>query len=166
MSICPRVGGLAEYLDRLRIEPVLHRAEERSAQDAQQGAAARRSGRAVPGPGQGSDQGRPARRHAVRGARLPLHRPGRRPQHSAAAQVSGDGQGRRRARCCCTSSPKRGTASSRPPKTRSYFHTPAPFDLRGRSASWRSRRARRGPTPTWPARRSVEQMRSQSRASR
>ena len=83
-------------------ELVLHRAEERSAQGPQQGAAVRRSGRAAAGAGQRSGQGRPARRHAVRGAGLPLHRPDRRPQHSAAVQVSEDGQGRRRARCCCT----------------------------------------------------------------
>ena len=28
MSICPRVGGLANYLDQLRMTHVLHRAEE------------------------------------------------------------------------------------------------------------------------------------------
>ena len=103
MSICPRVGGLAEYLDRLRMNPfytglksevlkVLNKVPvvgdpaERFLAQVKEG-----------------DQGRPARRHAVRGTRLPLHRPGRRPQHAAAAQVPGDGQGRRRARCCCTS---------------------------------------------------------------
>ena len=77
-------------------DSVLHRAEERSRQ---------RCSNKVPLVGdpverflradQGSGQGRPARRHAVRGAGLPLHRPDRRPQHSAAAQVPEDGQGRR-----------------------------------------------------------------------
>ncbi len=49
-----------------------------------------------------ADQGRTARRHVVRGARLPLHRPDRRPQHRPAAQVPGAGQRRRPGRCCCT----------------------------------------------------------------
>ena len=33
MSICPRVGGLAESLDRLRTGPLLHRVEGRSPKD-------------------------------------------------------------------------------------------------------------------------------------
>ncbi len=103
MSICPRVGGMGEYLDRLRIEFVLHRAEERSAQDSQQGAAVRRSGGTPAGAGQRGGQGRLARRHAVRGTRLSLYRPGRRPQHSAALQISDHGQGRGGTGAACTS---------------------------------------------------------------
>ena len=34
MSICPRVGGLAESLDRLRMTTLLHRPEGRGAEDA------------------------------------------------------------------------------------------------------------------------------------
>ncbi len=37
MSICPRVGGIAIYLDRLRIQPTVRRDEIRSRQHAEQG---------------------------------------------------------------------------------------------------------------------------------
>ncbi len=117
MSICPRVGGLAEYLDRLRMTsfytglkteiqkvlgsmPVIGDPMER-----------------LLTPVQRRDQGRHAGRDALRGAGVPLHRAGRRPQHPPAAEVPGDGRAVSRARCSCTWSRKRGTASSRPRKT-------------------------------------------------
>ena len=59
MSICPRVGGLAEYLDRLRMNPFYTGLKSEVPEAAQQGAAARRPGRAVPGAGQGR-RSRPA----------------------------------------------------------------------------------------------------------
>ena len=67
----------------------------------------------------------------------------------------------RRARCCCTSSPKRGTASSRPPKIPTSFHAPAPFEReqrRGRRCSRSS--SRRAVYATWSATRSWPQMRA------
>ncbi len=48
MSICPRVGGVASYLDRLRTDSVLHGPQGRSRQDAEPGAGVWRSGRTFP----------------------------------------------------------------------------------------------------------------------
>ena len=53
-----------------------------------------------------------------------------------------DGQGRRRARSCCTSSPRRGTASRRPSEDPVTFHTPPPFEQVGPDG--RSCRSRSG----------------------
>ena len=65
MSICPRVGGMAGYLDRLRTNPVLHGTEVRNRQDAEPRAAVRRSDRAVSRPDERGGEGRVARGHAV-----------------------------------------------------------------------------------------------------
>ena len=65
MSICPRVGGMADYLDRIRMNRMYSGLKEEVVQDAGQGAAAGRPGRTVLGAGEGSGQGRAARRHVV-----------------------------------------------------------------------------------------------------
>ncbi len=83
-------------------QSVLHRPEDRSGAGAEQDARVGRSGRTVSGPAEGGDQGGLARRHAVRGSRVPLHRSDRRPQHRAAAQVPADGPASWTIRCCCT----------------------------------------------------------------
>ena len=47
MSICPRVGGVADYLDRLRMNRRIPGSRSKSSKILEQGAAAGRSGRAV-----------------------------------------------------------------------------------------------------------------------
>ena len=96
MSICPRVGGMADYLDRLRMNRMYSGLKEEVVRRPGQGAAAGRSGRAIPGPTERSGQGRPARRHVLRRPRLPLLRPDRRPRHRPVAEISADGQAGRR----------------------------------------------------------------------
>ena len=73
-------------------EHALRGPQDGSAEDARPRAGDRRSGGAVPAPGQGRRQGRPGGRHALPGTGLPLPRPGRRPQHPPVAEVSGHGQ--------------------------------------------------------------------------
>ena len=102
MSICPRVGGLGEYLDRLRVNTLLHRTEKRSAHGPGQGPLARRPGRTLAGTVQRGGQSRTARRHALRAARLPLFGPDRRPQHRPALEVSAIWSRTCPDRCCCT----------------------------------------------------------------
>ena len=128
MSICPRVGGVADYLDRLRMNRMYSGLKEEVVKRARQGAAAGRSGRAVPGATQRSGQGRPARRHDVRRPGLPLLRPDRRPQHRPAAQVSADGQATPKGRCCCTWSRKRATAFKPAAEDPVLFHAPPQFE--------------------------------------
>ena len=91
MSICPRVGGLAESLDRLRMNTLYTGLKTEVQKLLGHVPVFGRSGGAVPQPGQGGDQGRPGGRHVLRGAGLPLHRPGRRPQHPPIAEVPGHG---------------------------------------------------------------------------
>ena len=79
MSICPRVGGLADYLDRLRMA-IFYTGLKAEVQKVLARAGDRRPVGAVPLAGQGRDQGRPAGRHALRGIGVPLLRPGRRAQ--------------------------------------------------------------------------------------
>ncbi len=142
-------------------EPALHGTEERSAQGAQQGAAARRSGRAL------LWQVKESIKAGLHGGMLfeelgfrymgPIDGHNIRP----AAQVPGAGQGRRGPVLLHVVT-KRGTASSRPPKTRSTSTRPRRSPARP-TASCRSRRARRRPTPTSPAERSPTAMRANPR---
>ena len=91
MSICPRVGGLAESLDRLRMAQFYTGLK----------AEAQKLLNRMPLIGdpverfldasQGRRQGRAAGRNDFRGPRFPLHRPGRRAQHPPIAEVSGHG---------------------------------------------------------------------------
>ena len=103
MSICPRVGGLAESLDRLRMNsfytglkievqkllnrvPVIGDPVERFITQVKDAIKAGLAGR-----------------HVLRGVGVPLHRPGRWPQYPPIAKVSGHGAAGARGRCCCTS---------------------------------------------------------------
>ena len=69
-------------------------------------------------------QGVASRRHALRGAGLPLHRPDRRPRPAGAAHATCARSRTRTGRCCCTSSPTRGTASPQAGEDPVTFHTP------------------------------------------
>jgi len=59
MSICPRVGGLAKYLDRLRTMRFVRGVQDRDPEAAGKRSGDRRTGRARLGPSEGRDQGRP-----------------------------------------------------------------------------------------------------------
>ena len=76
MSICPRVGGLAQYLDRARMTHALQRLEAKCAEAACQGPARRRPGRPL-APADSRTRSRPSlhRRHALRGTGLPYFGP-------------------------------------------------------------------------------------------
>ena len=130
MSICPRVGGLAEYLDRLRMTssytdwnrrvkwllpniPLVGDQAERLASSS-----SRTRSRRAP------------RRHALRGAGLRLPRPDRRPRPQDAPQLPGAGQG------------DGGPGPAARPHQKGHgfepaaedpvkFHTPAPFQQAG-----------------------------------
>ena len=120
MSICPRVGGLAEYLDRCRHDPLLPGLQEARCSKLLNNDA-RWSATRPSGCSQQVKDGVKAGLHGgmlfeelgfryigpIDGHDLPTLR-------KYLAMVKDV----RRARCCCTSSPRRGTASSRPRKTR------------------------------------------------
>ena len=63
MSICPRVGGMADYLDRLRMNRMYFGLKEEVVKVLGKVPLLGRSGRAVSGPAEGSGQGGFAWRH-------------------------------------------------------------------------------------------------------
>ena len=160
MSICPRVGGLAESLDRLRMAhfytglkaevqkllnrvPVIGDPVERFLSQVKD-----------------ADQGRPAGRHVLRGPRLPLHRAGRRPQHPPVAEVSEHGAAGPRAGAAARGDRE---GARLPAGRRRPDHVPRPRPLPARErlgrAAEESRPAGR-PTPSWSATPCSTQMRA------
>ncbi len=77
MSICPRVGGVADYLDRLRMNRMYSGLKEEVVKALGKVPLLGRSGRTFFGASQGSSKGWIARRHAVRRPRSALLRPDR-----------------------------------------------------------------------------------------
>ena len=118
MSICPRVGGLAEYLDRLRMDPLLHRAESRGPEAAD----------SVPVIGDPVERFLAQVKDAIKAGmlggmlfeELGFRYIGPVDGHNIRQlqKYLGHGPASSTARCCCTWSPRRGTASSRPSRTR------------------------------------------------
>ena len=119
MSICPRVGGVADYLDRLRMNPLLHGPEGRG----RQACSTRCRCWAI----RSSGSWRSSKKRVKAG----LH--GGMMFEDLGFRYIGPIDGHnigllrkylkmvkdaRRARCCCTSSPRKATASSPPRKTR------------------------------------------------
>ena len=164
MSICPRVGGVASYLDRLRTQPVLPGPQERSRP---------RCSNNVP------LLGDPVERFLAQlkeGVKAGLHGGmlfedlgfrylGPIDGHNLAgpAQIPADGEGPRRARSCCTSSPRRGTASARGRTTRSSStRRRRSTQENGQRGAEEVRRLSR-PTRTSSATRSATQMRTNPR---
>ena len=103
MSICPRVGGLADYLDRARMSTHLQRLEQAGEVPAAQHPPGRRARRALAPAVQGRDQGLAAPRHALRGAGLPLPRPDRRPRPEDVCAATSRRSRRWTGPSCCTS---------------------------------------------------------------
>ncbi len=159
MSICPRVGGLAEYLDRLRIEPVLHRLEKRSAQGPQQGAGVRRSGRATCWP-RSKRRSRPDCTAACCSRNWASATSARSTATAFRSSANICTWSRTWTGPCCLArgDRKRARLSSRPPPTPCTSTRRRLSLAMTKRSCWLSRRARRGPTPTWPARPSNEQM--------
>ena len=93
MSICPRVGGLADYLDRARMSSTYNDWNKRVKSLLPNDPPGRRARRALAPAAQGRDQGLAAPRDALRGARVRLPRPDRRPRPQDLAQLPRAGQG-------------------------------------------------------------------------
>ena len=157
MSICPRVGGLGEYLDRLRMNTLLHRLEERSPQGPGQGAAASAI-RSNAGWRSSKRRSKPACTAACSSKQLGFRYlgPDRRPQH--------------RASCCKylnlvkdVAGPvllhvvtRKGARLSAGRRRSGLFPHAGPFQVRRRRSGARvQEEPARGPTPTWPAKRSI-----------
>ena len=87
MSICPRVGTLAQCLDRAPAHELLSVVETHPAKTDRTSAACRRNGQSGYRSGPRRAQGSFDRRHAFRRTRLPLHRPHRRTRPSRNAQT-------------------------------------------------------------------------------
>ena len=101
MSICPRVGGLAEYLDSSAPIPGIA-AQAAGWRDHQGRAGGWRADGADALGRQGRDQEPAAWRHAVRGTRHPLLRPDRGPLAAEPDPHTWRSSRRRRGRSCCT----------------------------------------------------------------
>ena len=155
MSICPRVGGMADYLDRLRMNPSYSGLKTKIVNMLNK----------VPLVGDPVEQFLCQFKESVKAGlhggmlfeELGFRYIGPIDGHNIRQllQVPEDGQRRRRARCCCTWSPKRATASSRPPKIR-CSSTPAAVRRASTTSVVAIKNefvARR--TPTSPARRST-----------
>ena len=130
---------------------VLRRAQARHRLAAQQGARRRRVGRAHAGPVQGRGQDLPARRHAVRGNGLSLHRPGRRTRPAVAAELPRTGERGQRPRPVAR-------LHREGPRLQAGLRRSGPLPHAPRLPAERERRDRLGeekldrrPTPTWPA---------------
>ena len=96
MSICPRVGGVAEYLDGLRVNPSYAGLKQRIVNLLGKVPVLGDPVERILSLMKDSIKAGPARRHAVRRTRLPLHRPRRWPQHCHAPPLPENGQRRRR----------------------------------------------------------------------
>ena len=115
MSISPPVGALNRYLAQLMSGRFYAAARDTGKSVLQGRAAAARAGQAL----RGACQGHGGAGHAVRGVRLQLHRPDRRPRPRLADPDAREPARPRRARSSCTWSPRRARATSSPRPTRS-----------------------------------------------
>ena len=120
----------------------------------------RRSGRAVPLADQGRHQGRPARRHVLRGPGLPLHRAGRRAQHPPVAEVPGHGPASFKGPVLLHVVTEKGHGFQPAAEDPTSFHAPAPFARSNGAVVANSKRPIRRPTPKSSATRSMHRMRT------
>ena len=145
MSIAPNVGSIASYLSVLRTQAVCELRAPHGKGGARSHSARRR--------GEESDRRRRDRRDALyrplrengrhlRGARLSLHRPDRRPQLRRARRRATNRQRHSTARCCCTCARSKAKATSRPSAIRARFTASAPMRSSRATAARRAARAR------------------------
>ena len=125
-SYAPTIGGLADHLATLRLNPGYERVLDLVKDSLGRtplvgGAAVRGAAR-----GQEGHQGRGRPAGDVRGPRHQVRRPGRRARHRRAWRARCGGPRASARRSSCTRSPARGTATSRPRTTRSTGCTARP----------------------------------------
>ena len=103
MSICPRTGGAGPRPRQVPDDALLQGLQTDAVEHPDAHSLGRRHGQGQARGAPGRPEGDADRRDAVRGPRLPLLRPGRRPRPADASPLAARREGRRKGRSCCTS---------------------------------------------------------------